>query len=82
VTQVKMEARQPCHICGAPCRWIQIASVRVNKRSLRQRNAIGAQIDRWCLECRARQPGEMPNRWWLDAESTALVEAVRARTAR
>lgn len=67
----------PCS-CGLRPRGIEVAQVRVNRRSLRTLgNTIGAMPWR-CEECRA-PAGDFAIRRWLDRPDATKVAAYRAR---
>jgi hypothetical protein len=75
---VTMKYRGTCAQCGVRLRGIYVASVRVNKASLRTTRGGLMAVDRTCFECGA------PNydgggTWALDAESQAKVAAARER---
>lgn len=68
----------PCSPCGLRPRGIEVASVRVNRRSLKTvGNTLGA-MPRVCPECRA-PAGDFVLRRWLDRPDAVKVAAYRAR---
>lgn len=76
---VTMRCRDTCALCGCRLQGFYIASVRVNKGSLRT-TSVGLGVVLPCPECGTEGLGvHGPSRWALDADSQARVDAYRAR---
>lgn len=76
--------RDPCQLCGCRLRGFTVGTYRVNKGSLK--SARGGLSWLECPECgpafARRSPlgvGPQSDRWRLDADSQAVVDAHRAR---
>jgi hypothetical protein len=72
-----------CPSCSAPIRYFTVATVRVNRRSLRETGSggkIGAFEDWKCPKCREEIPRDRPldrEPYRLSAEDAAKVAAYR-----
>lgn len=77
---VAFQSRVSCPSCGHKVRYILIATVRVNKRSLRtvdDRDRIGALEHHLCPGCQQEMPADRP----LDREPYTLVPADAEKVA-
>lgn len=77
---VTLETRVSCPFCGHPIRYIAVATVRINRRSLRTTGSgvmIGALEDWRCPACRQELPRDGP----LDREPYRLGEEDAAKVA-
>lgn len=75
---VTFRTEGPACSCGLRPRGIEVATVRVNRRSLRTLWTIGAAPWR-CDECRLPAGDNPVTRRWLDPPDAARVVAYRAR---
>lgn len=79
---VTMEGRTSCLFCGCRLRVLRFASVRVNRRSLRETGvSLTAAVDLPCPECGARETGSVipADTWRLEPGDAAKVAAYRER---
>ena len=75
---VVMNSRTTCTLCGCRLRGILVATVRVRKHDLVADRGTLSSIDFRCPEC-GFETASAPNRWRLDDESQAKVDAARAK---
>lgn len=74
-----MEASVSCVLCGWRIRLARVATVRVNRRSLRCQRGLTSFPGR-CLECGTGNSGTIaPGMWRLMPESAVRVAAYRQR---
>ncbi|MGI8682046.1 MAG: hypothetical protein ACR2JO_07940 [Mycobacteriales bacterium] len=78
MTAVTMTSRTTCTLCACRLRGFYVASVRVNKTTLRTTSPGLRFTEPRCPEC-GFEADSAPGRWALDTESHAAVEAARAR---
>lgn len=81
---VTLETRVTCPSCSHPVRFIAVATVRVNRRSLRVTDGtlLGAFEDYRCPGCREEIPHDRPldrEPYTLSAEDAVKVAAYRKR---
>lgn len=68
----------PC-VCGLRPRGVEVARVRVNRRSLKTQGWSLGGMPWWCVECRMPADDGRRLRRWLDPADAAEVAAYRAR---
>jgi hypothetical protein len=68
----------PCP-CGLRPRGVEVATVRVNRRTLRTTGFVLGAMPWRCDECGLPAPDRVTVRRWLDPADAAAVAAYRAR---
>lgn len=75
---ITLKFRGTCSLCGCRLRGIYMASVRVNKHSLRTTSTGLWFLERRCPEC-GFETDSARHIWALDAESAQKVAAARRK---
>lgn len=78
-----LEAKDPCPQCGYESIWIRVASFRVNKKSLRQRDSgaiLAHATPGGCPECGFHfRRDSSPKRWQLKPNDQETVDSYRRK---